>query len=348
MKTNVNTVIGSIMLIFSIGAISLPSCTREEHAYIENDEKYIPPRIVLPTNSLAWDESYHPDDVATRANNQSDQMAVTSNNIYLGAVYSAQSVEELSFDWIPNPVDPIDVSYTFPRYFFDHIERPSVSSMYRSLNKAIESPQFSGKQSLSFEYDMRQFQKYSELKLAFGANVNVANIFKLDASVNHENIKSKSGLFARVVQKNFSMIMDYPYDGNVFLNNEDLSIVSSKSPVYINSIIFGRMAIIAVESDYSYDELKSAIKAAFTVGIIGGELNLSIKDKKILQESTMRIFVSGGVGQDVAKIVEGYSEFTKFIVNGGEFTKDVPGVPIFFTANYAADNSVFTTTFATE
>lgn len=117
MKTNVNTVIGSIMLIFSIGAISLPSCTKEEHAYIENDEKYIPPRIVLPTNSLAWDESYHPDDVATRANNQSDQMAVTSNNIYLGAVYSAQSVEELSFDWIPNPVDPIDVSYTFPRYF---------------------------------------------------------------------------------------------------------------------------------------------------------------------------------------------------------------------------------------
>ena len=119
-------------------------------------------------------------------------MAVTSNNIYLGAVYTAKSVEDLSYDWISKPVDPIDVSYTFPRYFFDEIQRPSVSGMYRSLNKAIESPQFTGKQSLAFEYDMRQFFKYNELKLAFGANVNVASLFKLDVSVNYTNIKSKS------------------------------------------------------------------------------------------------------------------------------------------------------------
>ncbi|KAA2438324.1 hemolysin, partial [Alistipes onderdonkii] len=64
--------------------------------------------------------------------------------------------------------------------------------------------------------------------------------------------------------------------------------------------------------------------------------------------ATMRIFVSGGAGQDVAKIVEGYNEFANFIINGGEFSKEVPGVPIFFTANYAEDNSVFRTTFTTE
>lgn len=62
----------------------------------------------------------------------------------------------------------------------------------------------------------------------------------------------------------------------------------------------------------------------------------------------MRLFVSGGIGQDVAQIVEGYDKFNEFIVNGGEFTKEVPGVPIFFTTNYAEDNSVFRTSFATE
>lgn len=161
-------------------------------------------------------------------------------------------------------------------------------------------------------------------------------------------LKSKSGLFARVVQKNFSMIMDYPYDGNIFLNNDDLNSVLSQSPVYINSIIFGRMAIIAIESDYSFNELKAAVKASFTAGIVGGEISISAQHKKILQESTMRLFVSGGIGQDVAQIVEGYDKFNEFIVNGGEFTKEAPGVPIFFTANYAEDNSVFRTSFATE
>lgn len=349
MKTNFSK-FGSIVLVLSM-VVCAYSCTKEEPETTPEQvksSKYIPDPIVLPTDHLEWDESYHPYDKTTRANNESDQMAVTSGNIYLGAVYTAQSVVDLTYKPISKPVDPIDVSYTFPRYFFDEIQRPSLSGMNRSLNKAIESPQFTGKQSLSFEYDLRQFFKYSELKLAFGANVNIANIFKLDASVNHTNIKSKSGLFARVVQKNFSMIMDYPYDGNIFLNNDDLNGVLSDSPVYINSIIFGRMAIIAIESDYSFNELKAAFKASFTAGIVGGEISITAEQKKILQESTMRLFVSGGKGDDVAQIVKGFDKFNEFIVNGGEFTKEVPGVPIFFTANYAEDNSVFLTSFTTE
>lgn len=189
MKTNFSK-FGSIILVLPM-AVCAFSCTNENPETTpeqEENSKYIPAPIVLPTDNLEWDESYHPD-VITRANNESDQMAVTSNNIYLGAVYTAKSVEDLSYDWISKPVDPIDVSFTFPRYFFDEIQRPSVSAMYRSLNKAVESPQFVGKQSLAFEYDMRQFFKYSELKLAFGANLNIASIFKLDASVNYTNIK---------------------------------------------------------------------------------------------------------------------------------------------------------------
>lgn len=243
------------------------------------------------------------------------------------------------------PLEPIDVSYTFPRYFFDTIQRPSFSSMYRSLNKAVESPNFSGKQSLAFEYDFRQYSYYDELKLAFGANVNICSLLKLSTSVSNQKIRAKSGLFARIVQKNFSMIMDYPYDGNVFLNNDDLQIVNSQNPLYINSIIFGRMGIIAIESNYTYDELKFAFKAALTAKKVNGELEISSEQKKILQEATLKLFVSGGNGQDVAKIVEGYDEFKNFIINGGEFTRDVPGVPIFFTANHVSDNSVFTTTF---
>lgn len=341
---------GSIALMFLLGTCIF-SCTKEIPQEVGGQKeltKYIPAPIVLQSDNLEWDESYHPYGMVTRADNVSDQMAITSDNIYVGAVYTAKSIEDLTYNWISKPVEPIFVSYTFPRYYFDEIQRPSVSAMYRSLNKAVESPQFTGKQSLAFEYDMRQFFKYSELKLAFGANIDIAGLFKLDASVNSTNIKSTSGLFARVVQKNFSIVMDYPYDGNIFLNNDDLESVAADSPIYINSIIFGRMAVIAIESDYSFNELKAAVKASFSAGIVGGEINISAEHKKILQESTMRLFVSGGAGQDVAKIVEGYNEFNNFIVNGGEFTKDVPGVPIFFTANYVADNSVYRTTFTTE
>lgn len=341
----------NFFLTFSVGMLFL-SCNSDTEPNLLStsvNQKFVPKTIVLPTNTLEWDESYHPyDNIRTRASNHSDEMAVTTSNIYVGAVYSAESIQNLDFKFIPNSVKPIDVAYTFPHYYFDHIERPSATNMYRSINKATESPKFTGKQSLAFEYDFREFSYYRELKLAFGANVNIATIFKIDASYNSTKIRSKSGLFARIVQKNFSLIMDYPADGNIFSKESDLNFLSAKSPVYVNSIIFGRMGIIAIESNYSYDELKVAFKAALTAGKINGELNISEDSKKILKESSIKIFISGGKGQDVAKIVEGYNEFKNFIVNGGEFTRNVPGVPIFFTANYAVDNSVFKTTFETD
>lgn len=327
------------------------SCNNENEDYETNNsnmsKKYIPEPIKIPSATLEWDESYHPYDSKLKAENHSHEMAVTNSNIYVGGLYKASSIEDLSFSYISNPVKSIDVSFTFPRYYFDYIQRPSISSMYRSLNKAIESPSFSGKQNLSFEYDFREFAYYKELKLAFGANVNIATIFKIDASHNETKIKSTSGLFARVVQKNFSMIMDYPENGNIFLNEADMSKTAGLSPVYVNSIIFGRMAIIAIESDYSYEEVKTAFKATLTAAKINGELNITAEQKKIMQEAQIKIFVSGGASQDVAKIVEGFDEYKNFIINGGEFTRDVPGVPIFFTANYASDNSVFNTTFST-
>lgn len=338
----------SILSCSILSCLCFFSCSNEnleENSYKVVQNKCIFEPVKVPTKSLEWDESFHPYDRYTRAVNHSNEMAVTTSNIFLGGVYTAESIQDLSFKWIQKPLEPIDVSYTFPRYFFDTIQRPSFSSMYRSLNKAVESPNFSGKQSLAFEYDFRQYSYYDELKLAFGANVNICSLLKLSTSVSNQKIRAKSGLFARIVQKNFSMIMDYPYDGNVFLNNDDLQIVNSQNPLYINSIIFGRMGIIAIESNYTYDELKFAFKAALTAKKVNGELEISSKHKKILQEATLKLFVSGGNGQDVAKIVEGYDEFKNFIINGGEFTRDVPGVPIFFTANHVSDNSVFTTTF---
>lgn len=325
-------------LFVSACITTFSSCSKDEminQPQLNNEE--------FCCSSLEWDESFHPN--ALTKSNSSDLMAVTSDNIFIGALYSSDALDSLSFNWISNPVEPISISYTFPGYYFDDIQRPSKSAMYKSLKNALASPDFSGKQSLAFEYDMRQFTKYSELKLAFGANINVASIFKLDASVNYTNISSTSGLFARVVQQNFSIIMDYPYDGNVLLNNDEFESIRSLSPVYINSIIFGRMAILAIESDYSYEELKTAVKIALSAKIVNGELNIDATTKDILQKATMRILVSGGEANQVVQIVEGYEAFMNFIKSGGEFSREVPGVPIFFTANYVEDNSVFRTTF---
>lgn len=184
------------------------------------------------------------------------------------------------------------------------------------------------------------------MKLAFGANVDIGSILKIEGSYESNKIKHKTGLFARVCQKNFNGVIDYPDDGNIFKNNSKLSIYPNAA--YINSITYGRMAIISIESDYSYSEVKSAFKIALNIKKVNGEISMDAHAKKLLQEADIRIWVRGGNGADVVKTIAGFDEFANFIVNGGTFTKDVPGQPIFCTANRADNNSAFTLQFDTD
>lgn len=79
------------------------SCSNEnleENSYKVVQNKCIFEPVKVPTKSLEWDESFHPYDLYTRAVSHSNEMAVTTSNIFLGGVYTAESIQDLSFKWI--------------------------------------------------------------------------------------------------------------------------------------------------------------------------------------------------------------------------------------------------------
>ncbi len=311
--------------------LSIASCKKEDSKNPVDNDPTQPEEPVQPGGTTGHG-SYR---------NSSSEMAVTIPDIYIGAVYEGASVNDLTLKAIEKAVDPIDILYTFPGSYFDTIEKPSYSSMTESLDAALASPTFSGKQLESFGYDIcNEFSSYSKLKLSFGADVDIAKLFDLDESANSDKIKAKTGLCSRIVQKNFSIIMDYPYEGNVFANDDDLNAVASTDPVYVNSITYGHMAIVAIESETSFKSLKAAFRAAITADKIGGELNISPENKEILENSTIRVYIT-----DEAKTFNSIDKFRDFIANLGEFTAENPGRPIFFTANRVEDDSTFRTSF---
>ncbi|RNA61502.1 hemolysin [Chryseobacterium nematophagum] len=312
--------------------------------------------VTLPSKYLSYDEVY----VAGKkiANTQknttvtlnSDQMVVTSpNKTFIGGVYNSTTLDNLTYTPISYPTKPITISYSFPSDFIvDTIEKPSLSSMRSSMLNAMKSANFSGQQSLAFDYNIKQFSYYSELKIAFGANVNIGSIFSIDVSGSNNKVKKNTGIFAKFTQKNFTIDMDIPDNGNIFKNESDLNLAASKNPVYINSITYGRLGIISLESDYSYNETAFALKAALNAKMVNGSISIDVQSKKILEESDLKVYILGGVGSNAVEVVQGYQGFINFIVNGGEFTANAPGVPINFTAAHAGDNSVYYTTFTVE
>ena len=69
-------------------------------------------------------------------------------------------------------------------------------------------------------------------------------------------------MFAKIVQRNYTVDMDLPADGNILLNHDDMGSVGKYDPIYISSITYGRMALISIESSESYDKVRIALQAA--------------------------------------------------------------------------------------
>lgn len=338
----------------------LISCN--EHAEIEElimSSDQTVKTVVLPSKSLYYDEIYQirngveidltMDQFQTKAISSHEFYEITTVSptyIFAGSVMSAESINQgvyrpVGYANIWKPL--VTVSFTLPVRSKEI--SPKKSSFQSAIVEAIGDRDFSGKQSQIFTYKMKEFRYFDELKLAFGSNVNIGNFFNITAGSTTGKTNAVSALFVDFSQIYFSVDMDIPDDGNIFLTEENRQQNLAFNPVYVNSVNYGRKGVLMVESNKSYQETSVAIRAAFNAKIVNGELSLDIATKKILEEAQIQICIIGGDGEGATKTVVGFHEFQNFIIKGGVYSKEVFGYPISFGAAYARDNSMFLTKF---
>lgn len=266
--------------------------------------------------------------------------------IYPGSLIKGSSVDGGTFDPIVGYTrKPISVGLSLVgKNVTGTIDWPSWTSTINFVNTALQSG-ISGKQLSSFSFDMQQITTYNEMKLTFGANVSVGSIFSVGVNGTSNKIRKKFGLTAKFVQKNFTLNMDIPRDGQLITGTIDPTLAGQWSPLYVNSITYGRMGVVLIESDDNIQELSLAFKAAFNIGVVKGDVGVTLDQKNIINRASIKIFLTGGQGETGVKTINGYDEFKEHILKGGEFTENDPGVPLFFRMRYLSDHSLYKTTF---
>ncbi|QPH40152.1 thiol-activated cytolysin family protein [Pedobacter endophyticus] len=282
---------------------------------------------------------------------QTDEQVVLDNHqrlIYPGSLIKGASVANLNFDPVVGFEKlPITVSVSIPAIngvVSKVITNPNLSTSRTAINEILNQ-NISGDQLSSFTFDLNKFTTYDELKLSFGANVSIGTIFKAAFKDSTTRISLKTGLIAKFVQRNFTLDMDIPTNGQLLANNVDPATLGAYSPVYVSSITYGRMAIMAIESNYDYNDVYTAFNATLSFIKAGGSINITSSQRKIVEESQINIYARGGEGQEVVKSIKGYDEFVNYIISGGKFSVNTPGVPLFFSLNYLTDHTLFKTTF---
>ncbi len=273
---------------------------------------------------------------------KSDETVLLPNNVkyvYPGALLKGNSIEEMKLTPLYANVKPITVSVSFPTASggISKTIQPTLSGMRTFINGVLADKV--GNQISSFTFSMDYFSSYNELRTAFGSSIKTGALFWKDKQEAYEEnfkISKRTGLYIKYIQKNFTIDMDQLQDGSLIegsITGEDYS------PIYINSVTFGRMGILTIETDslseYAYSKFTEISKKLF----VNKQTTLTTEERAILEEATMKLYLIAPGGSDEIYSVNNADQLALLLNMNREFTKESPGIPIYCSYAYLSDNS---------
>lgn len=275
---------------------------------------------------------------------KTDQMLISDPNIiYVGAAFPEATFAKDFADEILSPRNPIDLYTNFSDPYIGEITKETGGLGYKKFMKeVINSPEYKkflqggGREALDFQ--CTEVFSYSDIEKALSTNTGFAKIFSAKVQTNSKKTNIKSRLFAQLTSRNFTVTMDLPVNG---LFKDKAQNTSTKNPVFVRSLSYGKIALLAIESEYSFEEVKKAAEAGIKFNILSGEGNYTSKDREILQKATVTICVIS----DETKETQYFDSFDKikdvFKISYSEYHY---GLPILCKGYYTKDHSIFTVT----
>lgn len=262
--------------------------------------------------------------------------ATENTAIFPGALLQGNSIGTSSYKsfvfsgYKQNPLVIFSSSTSFDPLMTKLI--PSLSGTTDFIKTSLKTD---AKQISDFTYTKgTEFRNYSEITMWTRKNWDFSSLVIRKAG-DKGHIKKKTGFFVNFELALFDIAVDFPAsDYKIFEAGVDPASISG-DPVYVNDVVYGRTAIIAIESDAAFQEINAAFQAVQT----GKE---SAEDKKILQEAVITIYMRGFKTDEVSRIqtAQGHdrvSLFTKALLAGGTYSNTDYGVPISFYVSKITD-----------
>ncbi|MGB3064569.1 thiol-activated cytolysin family protein [Sphingobacterium thalpophilum] len=289
---------------------------------------------------------------------ESDKMVVTPGNasyIYPGSILQASSIATDQFATFSEYQNaPISVDLSFPSSLsIGIIHTPSLSNSRIFLRNALMAPDFRGDNIINYSDYLAAFSKYNEVKLAFGYNVNERKLFSSTNSSFEYNSNSEyfaTKFMASYTVENFTFNMSDPVAGELIdVSTIPANVFSGVSPVYINSVTYGRFGLLILESNNYNFQMKTVFEKVVKKILKKSTESYTQEEKSLFANCRITIYLLGStMGNNIIQLLinpnpEGISDFIS--QNVGTFTPSDPGVPIFYTAKYLKDNSKFKTMF---
>lgn len=235
------------------------------------------------------------------------------------------------------------------------VDNPNVSSVGQAIGELINDAQNAGYKAgsnISYKSETTHSISQAALKMGLSASYMGASI---KASLATSLSTEKRTVTAFFVQQMFTASMVLPqYPEDVFSDafTQDLldrEVASGRMspanpPVYVSSIVYGRIMMFSFTSTASEAKIKATLNAVYNAGDFGGELDTDLKE--VLNKAEISVVTVGGDAEHALGLIR-ENNLAAF------FSSDSPlstAKPISYTVRNLKDNSIArvseTTTYA--
>ena len=254
-------------------------------------------------------------------------MAKNPEQTFIGAIMDPNSINKDTYQFIDAPLNPITVSYSLPLANPAHILSPSYDNMINAIRERLKTNPMT-KPNLNFSFAVNELQSPGEIASILGQNIDPDFYFGIAK-------KTKKTLACIYISQSlFSIDMDTFED----VCSDEEVLARGDELIVINSVWFGRQALVMVESDYDYQEIRMAIDELLN-GTQAFSTEKISKSQAILANSTIRIMLPGNETMEITNPANPLSDVMAYI--NRDFSADDFGKPIKFNAMHLKSRSVF-------
>jgi hypothetical protein len=274
-----------------------------------------------------------------------------ADSLFPGAIVQGKDLPEGILTSISMPREPLtitltDLSAPAGVILSTTVDDPRLSTVSAGIRKILHgSIDVNQPGKISFYSETVNSVKEAALKL--GAS---ADWFSGTASAffSTKDSQAKSHYLVRFVQSYFTAACELPTDPVSYISagasyqSFTNYVGDVNPPAFVASVTFGRELWMLIESAADASSLQAALNVAFSSGFVNGQIDLSVSQKTIIEQSTVQVLALGGSGTPAILLLtsDKVNGLKNYLTAGANFSSDSPGAPISYTVRYLRDNSL--------
>jgi len=194
------------------------------------------------------------------------------------------------------------------------------------------------------EFVYQQVFNESHLDIAVGADISYG-AGSLKSRFDWTSTTKKTKIVAKYKQIYFTIDIDTPtsiesfFAPGVTADQVATAIPPGSRPLYVAGVSYGMMALMFIETDFTEEQMKTAINAAYS-GVVDVNLSFGYTAKEVMESSSIQIVVYGGATAGLKDLELGYTGFKNIIEASRDFNETSPGVPLAYKFRHVRDNTL--------